>query len=186
MVDFLYWYISFYQEYKSAAIMASFKSFLPKKCFVSRNGKELEIDTVHLVPGDICYVKSGDAIPADMRILKSSDFKVDNSSLTGESETQTRTTENTQENAMEATNLAFFGTNCAKGKCTGLIIRTGDSTLIGTIAHLASSTRNVKTPIALEIEHFIHIVSAVAVFLGVSFLIIGKVRGEDDITNLVL
>jgi sodium/potassium-transporting ATPase subunit alpha len=176
---------SFYQEYKSAAIMEGFKSFLPQTCNVKRNGKVLAVDAVKLVPGDVVLVKAGDAIPADLRVMEATDFKVDNSSLTGESDAQTRTNQNSEENPMEATNLAFFGTNCAKGKATGIVIKIGDGTLIGSIAKLASSTSTVKTPIAIEIEHFIHIVSSVAVFLGVSFLIIGIIRKEDPITNLV-
>jgi len=176
---------SFYQEYKSAAIMEGFKNFLPRKCMVMRSGKKIEIDAEELVRGDVVFVVSGDAIPADFRVVESADFKVDNSSLTGESDAQTRTTENSFQNPIEATNLAFYGTNCAKGKATGIVIRTGDSTLIGTIAKLAAETDIVKTPIAIEIEHFIHIVSAVAVFLGVSFFLVGIFRGEDHVTNLV-
>lgn len=184
-VTFVTGIFSFYQEYKSAAIMEGFKSFLPREAAVIRNGSARTIDAEELVPGDLVKVKAGDAMPADLRVLEATDFKVDNSSLTGESDAQTRTTENHEENPMEATNLAFFGTNCAKGKALGLVIKTGDTTLIGSIAHLASSTDNVKTPIAIEIEHFIHIVSSVAVFLGVSFLIIGFVNKEEPVTNLV-
>merc|ERR1719445_201876 len=176
---------SFYQEYNANAIMEGFKDFLPKKCWVVRNnGESIEINAELIVPGDVVDIKAGDAIPADLRIMTASDFKVDNSSLTGESDAQTRTNKNTEENPTEATNLAFFGTNCAKGKCRGIVIKTGDSTLIGTIAALTTSTDNVKTPIAIEIEHFIHIVSGVAVFLGVSFFIIGATL-YDYITNLV-
>jgi sodium/potassium-transporting ATPase subunit alpha len=176
---------AFWQEYKSAEIMKGFLSFLPDYCNIKRNGKEFEILAETLVPGDIVFVKAGDRIPADLRILEATDFKVDNSSLTGESDAQTRTTENLQENPMEATNLAFFGTNAAKGSATGIVIRTGDNTLIGTIAKMTTSTDNMKTPIAIEIEHFIHIITFVACFIGVSFLIIGMVRKEDPITNLV-
>lgn len=176
---------SFYQEYNANAIMEGFKDFLPKKCWVVRNnGESIEINAELIVPGDVVDIKAGDAIPADLRVMTASDFKVDNSSLTGESDAQTRSNKNTEENPMEATNLAFFGTNCAKGKCRGIVIKTGDDTLIGTIAALTTSTDNVKTPIAIEIEHFIHIVSGVAVFLGVSFFIIGATL-YDYITNLV-
>merc|ERR1712025_27482 len=58
-------------------------------------------------------------------------------------------------------------------------------TLIGSIAALAAGTDTVKTPIAIEIEHFIHIITAVAVVLGTTFLCIGVARGETVITSLV-
>lgn len=177
---------SFYQNYKSAAVMESFKNFLPEEVNVVREEQNKVVDSKDVVPGDIVKVKAGDKIPADIRVLKSSDFKVDNASLTGESDAQTRNPEvSKDENAMEATNLAFFGTNCAKGSCTGIVIRTGDKTLIGIIASLATDTKEVKTPIAIEIEHFIHVVSGIAVFLGVTFLIIGFVIGYEAIYNLV-
>lgn len=184
VVTFLTGIFSFYQEYNANAIMEGFKDFLPKKCEVIRNGQSFNIDAETLVPGDVVCVKAGDAIPADLRIMQATDFKVDNASLTGESDAQTRTNKNTEENPMEATNLAFFGTNCAKGKAKGIVIKIGDSTLIGTIAALTAKTDDKKTPIAIEIEHFIHIVSAVAVFLGVSFFIIGASM-YDPLTNLV-
>jgi len=178
---------SFYQNFKSAAAMESFKNFLPKQVKVKRGGKEYSVEAKELVPGDIVNIIAGDKIPADLRVAKSSDFKVDNSSLTGESDAQTRKEDvDEEENCMEASNLAFFGTNCAKGNCIGIVIRTGDNTLMGIIAHLATATEKVKTPIALEIEHFIHIVSGIAVFLGVSFFIIGWAEGDKDlVTNLV-
>ncbi len=61
-------------------------------------------------------VKSGDKIPADIRILQSIEMKVDNSALTGESEPLLRTTDCSHpDNPMETSNLAFFGTLCKEG-----------------------------------------------------------------------
>lgn len=68
-----------------------------------------------VVVGDVVEVKGGDRIPADMRIILSQGCKVDNSSLTGESEPQTRSPENTNPNPLETRNLAFFSTNCVEG-----------------------------------------------------------------------
>ena len=93
-------------------------------------------------------------IPADVRIISSSSCKVDNSSLTGESEPQTRTPENTNENPLETRNLAFFSTNCVEGVGQGIVINTGDRTIMGRIANLASGLEMNETPIAQEIEHF--------------------------------
>lgn len=58
------------------------------------------------------------------------------------------------------------------GTCKGIVIRCGDNTVMGRIANLASGLEVGETPIAKEIGHFIHIVTGVAVFLGVSFFII--------------
>jgi len=97
---------------------------------------------------------------------------VDNSSLTGESEPQSRNNECTSDNPLETKNLAFFSTNAVEGTAVGIVVNIGDNTVMGRIANLASGLGSGKTPIALELEHFIHIITGVAVFLGVTFLII--------------
>jgi len=163
---------SYYQESKSSKIMESFAKMVPQEAVVLRDGKKLNINAVDCVIGDVVFVKFGDRVPADLRVVESKGFKVDNSSLTGESEPQGRTSECTSENPLETKNLAFFSTNAVEGTATGIVVRTGDDTVMGRIANLASGLGSGKTPIALEIEHFIHIVTGVAVFLGVTFLII--------------
>lgn len=177
---------SFYQDYQSAAVMAGFKDFLPPQSIVIRDGKDpSQIASEDVVPGDLVKIKSGDKIPADVRVVRFANFKVDNSSLTGESEAQKRTADNKFENLLEATNCAFYGTLCVSGSCEGIVFATGDNTVIGKIAKLASSTGTVKTPIAIEIEHFIHIISAVAIILGVTFFIISASKGTETVKNLV-
>merc|ERR1712088_722334 len=118
------------------------------------------------------YVKFGDRLPADIRVTESMGFKVDNSSLTGESEPQARSNEHTHENPLETKNLAFFSTNAVEGTATGIVVNVGDNTVMGRIAGLASGLESGDTPIAKEIAHFIHLITGVAVFLGVSFCII--------------
>jgi sodium/potassium-transporting ATPase subunit alpha len=182
---------SFYQDAKSDAVMEGFKNFLPSMCTVIRDGRECDIDATELVPGDIVKVVNGNKIPADFRVIEASNFKVDNSSLTGEAEEQKRTPDICEvssaikDEPMEATNVAFYGTLCVNGKATGIVIRTGDNTIIGTIAGLTAGTKAVETPIHKEINHFLAIVSYVAVFLGITFLIIGFIIGVDPLNNLV-
>ena len=97
---------------------------------------------------------------------------MDNSSLTGESEPQSRGPDCSSDNPLETRNLAFFSTNAVEGTATGVVVKCGDNTVMGRIANLASGLGSGKTPIAIELEHFIHIITGVAVFLGVSFVII--------------
>jgi len=138
------------------------------------------------VRGDIVLIEAGDSIPADIRILASNEMKVDNSSLTGESEMLVRTVECTNEdNPLETNNLAFFGTLCKEGTATAIVINIGDLTIIGRIAHLASTAENEDTPLKREIHYFIKIITGVALFLGITFFIIAAVFGYPYITNLV-
>nr|XP_020649929.1 potassium-transporting ATPase alpha chain 2 [Pogona vitticeps] len=163
---------AYYQEAKSTNIMASFSKMIPQQALVLRDAEKKEIPADQLVVGDIVEIKGGDRIPADIRLIASQGCKVDNSSLTGESEPQARSCEFTHENPLETKNIAFYSTTCLEGTGTGIVINTGDNTIIGRIASLASGVGNEKTPIALEIEHFVHIVAGVAISIGVLFFII--------------
>ncbi|XP_022668605.1 sodium/potassium-transporting ATPase subunit alpha-like isoform X4 [Varroa destructor] len=168
---------SYYQEARSSKIMESFKNMVPQYAVVIRDGHKMNLPAEEVVAGDIVEVKGGDRVPADMRVIQAQGFKVDNSSLTGESEPQTRSPEMTNENPLETRNLAFFSTNCVEGTGLGVVINTGDRTVMGRIANLASGLEMGETPIAREIAHFIHIITGVAVFLGVSFFIIAFILG---------
>uniref|UniRef100_A0A8C3L279 Sodium/potassium-transporting ATPase subunit alpha n=1 Tax=Chrysolophus pictus TaxID=9089 RepID=A0A8C3L279_CHRPC len=166
---------SYYQEAKSSKIMESFKNMVPQQALVVRNGEKMSINAEGVVVGDLVEVKGGDRIPADLRIISAHGCKVDNSSLTGESEPQTRSPDFSNENPLETRNIAFFSTNCVEGTARGIVISTGDRTVMGRIASLASGLEGGKTPIAMEIEHFIHLITGVAVFLGVSFFILSLI-----------
>ncbi|XP_009863609.1 PREDICTED: sodium/potassium-transporting ATPase subunit alpha-1 [Apaloderma vittatum] len=166
---------SYYQEAKSSKIMESFKNLVPQQALVIRNGEKISINAEGVVVGDLVEVKGGDRIPADLRIISAHGCKVDNSSLTGESEPQTRSPDFSNENPLETRNIAFFSTNCVEGTARGIVISTGDRTVMGRIASLASGLEGGKTPIAMEIEHFIHLITGVAVFLGVSFFILSLI-----------
>jgi len=168
---------SYYQESKSAKIMESFKNLVPQYALVIRDGEKVNIKAEELTLGDIIEVKFGDRLPADMRVVEATNFKVDNSSLTGESEPQTRTPEYTNENPLETKNLAFFSTNAVEGTAKGIVVNIGDHSVMGRIAGLASGLESGDTPIAKEIAHFVHLITAVAVFLGVSFFIIAFILG---------
>ncbi|XP_068098327.1 potassium-transporting ATPase alpha chain 2-like [Hyperolius riggenbachi] len=176
---------AYYQEAKSTNIMAGFKNMVPQQALVLRDGQRVELIAEKLVVGDIVYLKGGDKIPADLRIIESHGCKVDNSSLTGESEAQPRVTDCTDENPLETKNIGFYSTTCLEGAASGIVINTGDRTVIGRIASLASQVGDQKTPIALEIEHFVHLISGLAVFVGVVFFIISIAMGYSALNAII-
>merc|ERR1712012_1352018 len=177
---------SYYQESKSAKIMEGFKNLVPQYALVRRNnGEKLTVPADTLTLGDIVEIKFGDRCPADLRVLEARGFKVDNSSLTGESEPQARGPEFTHENPLETKNLAFFSTNAVEGTAVGMVVNIGDNTVMGRIAGLASGLEGGQTPIAKEIEHFIHIITGVAVFLGVTFFIIAFILGYNWLDSVI-
>ena len=96
--------------------MESFKNMVPQFALVVRDGQKTTMKAELLSIGDIVEVKFGDRIPADIRIIEARQFKVDNSSLTGESEPQSRSPDFTHDDPLETKNLAFFSTNAVEGK----------------------------------------------------------------------
>ncbi|CAN2388096.1 potassium:proton exchanging ATPase activity [Pristimantis euphronides] len=185
VVVFLTGCFAYFQEAKSTNIMASFNQMIPQQAIITRDGEKLEIPATELVVGDLVDIKGGDRIPADLRLVYAQGCKVDNSSLTGESEAQSRSSEFTHENPLESKNIAFYSTICLEGTAKGFVINTGDRTIIGRIASLTSGVGNEKTPIAVEIEHFVHIVAGVAVSVGVLFFIIAMCMGYTVLNSII-
>ena len=77
---------SYMQASKSAEMMAQFENFIPPVAYVIREGRETKVDAKYIVPGDIVKVKGGENIPCDICVFKANEMKVNNASLTGESE----------------------------------------------------------------------------------------------------
>jgi sodium/potassium-transporting ATPase subunit alpha len=175
----------FYQEFKSGKILESFKNMLPEQALVCRDGKKQHMPAEQIVVGDLVHVETGSRIPADIRIIKSSGLKVDNSSLTGEAEPQSRSSECTHNNPLETKNLAFFSTFAVEGSGVGIVIRTGDNTAMGRIATLATGIEDEETHLAQEMRHFIHLVTVVAFTFGITFFIISIALGYQLVDSFV-
>ncbi|PPQ63350.1 hypothetical protein CVT24_006723 [Panaeolus cyanescens] len=175
LVAFINASIDFYQIQKSEAILASFLAMIPPSCRVIRDGTISTIPAADLVKGDIVLLRSGDKTPADLVLFSSTDLKVDNSSLTGESEPQERfaAPHGSKLRAVEAENLAFNSTLIVNGEAWGIVVRTGDHTFIGQIASLTGGESGNESPLAVEIGRFVVIVSCIAILFAVVFFAVG-------------
>jgi len=100
-------------------------------------------------------------------------MKVDNSSLTGESDPQSRNPINEHKNPLEASNLAFNGSLVVNGEGYGLVIRTGDNTVLGQIAGLTAGEDSGKSPLSREIDDFVKIIATIAISTAIVFFLIG-------------
>jgi sodium/potassium-transporting ATPase subunit alpha len=117
-------------------------------------------------------------------MIKTSEMKVNNASLTGESEDLLRLPEEKAKNIFESPNVAFFGTSCTNGSGIGIVFKTGDATVIGQIANLAQSASSGPTPIGIEIDRFVKIIAAIAIVMGVFFFAINFAFGYTIVTNI--
>ena len=98
-----------------------------------------------------------------------------NKLFSGESEAQSRTDYPTNNNPIESKNMAFFSTFCVAGEGKGIVIATGDDTMIGRLAGLTSYLSKTQTPLSKEIHHFVHLITFVAMICGMLFFILSLI-----------
>ncbi|MBU1030028.1 MAG: HAD-IC family P-type ATPase [Nanoarchaeota archaeon] len=176
---------TFVQEYQSEKIMESFKKMLPQKASVIRDGKIQEIEANEIVPGDIIFLNEGEKVPADARLIEQNSLKVDNSSITGESEPQLRKLECTHKNILESRNMVFSGTLVQSGNGKALVYGTGINTQIGDIVKLTKETEGSETPLRKELNHFIKVISTIAIILSLVFFITSFFIGNTLIRSII-
>lgn len=132
--------LRFTQEFRSQVTADNLKSLVPTTTAIKRSGKKPEeINMNEVVPGDIIYLAAGDMIPADMKLIKTTDLFISQSSLTGESDPVEKFAKALEENdgdtnVADIENVALMGTIVVSGAAQGLVIGTGNNTYFGTIA----------------------------------------------------
>ena len=149
--------LDFFESYRSNKAAEKLKEMVATTAVVIRNGKEVEVPVKNITLGDIVLLSAGSLIPADLRIIEAKDLYVGQSSLTGESDSVKKSVEleNADEkvdNIAELDNICFMGTNVISGSAKGIVIKTGDSTYFGKIAHTISSGKE-KTAFQKGIEN---------------------------------
>uniref|UniRef100_T1IXJ6 P-type ATPase A domain-containing protein n=1 Tax=Strigamia maritima TaxID=126957 RepID=T1IXJ6_STRMM len=178
--------LTYYQEVEATQLMASFNVLVPHHSLVLRNGLKDTVPAADVVTGDIIYVEAGDQIPCDLYIIESNAFKVDNSSLTGESEPQTRSPGFSNDNPFETKNLAFLSTYAIEGSCCGIAIRTGDNTAIGKVAHLTSTVKGVQKPIAKDLAIFVRVLCIISITVGILCFVFARIYHFPWVESLLL
>lgn len=168
----------FVEERKSSNLMKNFASFLPTFCQVKRNGQLVNVDATELVVGDIITIKGGDKIPADVRLTESNQAKVEKSGLTGETEPIPLSVTTADPNIYETRNVALFGTSMLEGTATGMVINTGDRTIMGKIARVASDTSSASSSLQKEINYTTGMLAAMALCLILT-VVLGYYFGVD-------
>jgi sodium/potassium-transporting ATPase subunit alpha len=184
-VVFLNSLFTYLQERQSERILESFHKMLPQAIPVLRDGVERRVAAADLVPGDVIPLNEGDRIPADCRLLACNALKIDLSALTGESEPQLRALRCTHEVLLESRNMAFSGALVQSGVGLAVVHATGMDTEIGRIVALTKGVAEVKTPLRLELERFVRVVSLISIAMGLTFFGIGLALGQDHIASLL-
>lgn len=166
--------IGYIQEYKAEQGVRALKKMLVSKARVLRNGKEKEIHSEQLVPGDVVLLASGTKVPADLRLLKTYELKVEEAMLTGESIPAEKSTSPIREDNLtpgDQKNMTFMGTIVVSGRAKGVVVETGEKTVLGLIAEKVRETISIKTPLQDKLERFAKLIGIVIV--GFSAIIFG-------------
>jgi Ca2+-transporting ATPase len=154
------------------------------KARVIRNGKCTWLPAKELVPGDLVILEAGNAVPADMRITESVNLKIEEASLTGESNPIDKITTPLEVIDLplgDKKNMAFKGTFVSYGRGSGFVIATGMQTELGRIAKMLQG-QEALTPLQIRMMSFSKKLSLLILFLCIVFFIAGWIRGEHLIT----
>ncbi|MFC2069433.1 cation-translocating P-type ATPase, partial [Chloroflexota bacterium] len=174
--------IGFLQEGKAESSLEALKKMMVPQCTVLRGGQEKTIPTREVVPGDIIILEDGDRIPADLRLFSVKGLSVDEATLTGESipvQKHVDALENPNLSPGDQVNMCFSGTFVTRGRGRGLVVTTGEQTLLGQIAHIMQQTKKIDPPIMRKMATFTKLIIIVCVLFGVVNFILGTFLGYE-------
>jgi Ca2+-transporting ATPase len=176
------------QELKARASVDALAQLQVPHAHVWRDGRVEEVESTQLVPGDIVLLEAGDVVPADGRIVTSATLELQESALTGESAPVAKdgaTVLDADTVLGDRTNLVFQNTQVTRGTATAVVTATGESTQMGRIADMVTSTQRSRSPLQQELDGMTKVFGLVA-WLAVGIIaIFGIARGQ-DIDTLVL
>lgn len=168
------------QEGKAQNTLLALRRFAETSATVLRDGKELIIPDAEVMPGDIIVLQEGEKVPADARIIFANTLKVDEASLTGESEPVVKTdTVLTVErlSVADQKNMVFKGTHILSGNGTAVVVATGLATEIGKIAQKIA-TIDTEIPLKTNIRYLSRIIIVAVIIINISLIILGVLSGK--------
>ena len=173
--------IGFFQEQRAEKSLEKLKQLSAPHIRVLRNGEWLTIPAEQAVVGDVVRIKTGDRVPADLRIIEANSLQTEESMLTGESipvEKHADAINSDNLSLQDQVNIAFKSTLVTKGNGLGIVIHTGMNTEIGKIATLMDETKHVPTPLELKLKELGKILIFVVFLLTALTVLIGVYHGQ--------
>ena len=165
------------QEMKAEKSIEALKKMSAPVAKVRRNGKVLTINGEDIVPGDIVILEAGNYVPADLRLINTNNLKIEESSLTGETEAVLKDEKAVFSNDKiplgDMCNLAFAGTAVVNGHGEGIVINIGMSTEVGKIANMIMTNEAPTTPIQKKLEEVGKILGIACIIICAFIFVIG-------------
>lgn len=169
--------IGYYQESNASDALDKIKQMLSIEATVYRDGQRKDVPAEDLVVGDTVFLEAGDNVPADLRIIDSDNLRIQESALTGESNSVAKIAEALENDLplAEQKNMAFASTAVTNGSGSGIVVATAQDTEIGKISNEVSSVKQRKTPLMQIIDSLGTNVSYFIVAASVIIFIIGLI-----------
>lgn len=180
--------IGFIQEYRAEKAMDALKKMTITQTHVIRENQSQIISSSELVPGDLVIMEAGNVVPADIRLFETHSFRVDESSLTGESIPIDKISHDlTDENIPlgDQLNMTFKGTLVTNGRAKGVVVTTGMNTELGKIAGMLQQ-EEAATPLQERMTKFGKNLSYIILLICVILFISGVIRGENPFEILLV
>jgi Ca2+-transporting ATPase len=173
--------IGYTQELKAEKNVRALKRLIVPRARVVRNGREMEIDSEGLVPGDVVVLASGAKVPADIRLIKALEVRIDEAMLTGESLPAEKGVREIPEDNLtygDQLNMAFMGTVVVHGRAKGVVVETGQRTVLGQIASKVQETSTLKAPLQEKFDRFAKTIGFIVLIASAVLFIVGILSGE--------
>ncbi|MFW6324390.1 MAG: cation-translocating P-type ATPase [Desulfovibrionales bacterium] len=169
------------QEYRAEQALAALKSLATPHAKVLREGKVHDIEAALVVPGDVLVMERGARIAADARVISSSELKVDESALTGESEPVPKKTDTLDPGTAMADrkNMVFMSTLVTGGRARAVVVATGMETAMGGIAGEVRTAERERTPLQRRLGKLSMYIGLFAIFLAGAVFVLGLLRTYD-------
>ncbi|MEV0665826.1 cation-translocating P-type ATPase [Actinomadura luteofluorescens] len=166
------------QEHQAERAVEALAAYLPDQAHVVRDGAARSVEATGLVPGDLIVLEEGGKVPADARLTDGA-LELDLSMLTGESAPVDRVAAPAEQGValLHEPNLVFSGTTCTGGQARAIVFATGGHTELGRIAALSQRAPRGESPLEAQVKRVAWLIAAVAVGMGVVFLLIGALVG---------
>ena len=168
-----------FQEWKANKNVEALTKLIEIRTKIIRSGKEIEVYSSNLVPGDIVLLSSGDKISADLRLIEANNLTIDESVLTGESTSVTKTSSTINKDVIlaERKNMAYAGTSVLSGRGIGIVTATGLNTELGEIAKKVNTTKDTKSPLTIRMEKFSKQITFLVIAMAILITIILYSKG---------
>jgi P-type Ca2+ transporter type 2C len=179
--------VGFIQEYRAEKAMEALKKMTVANMKVTRNNSVMTVSSAALVPGDIILLEAGNVVPADIRLFETVQLKVNEASLTGESqaiEKQTHKLTAPDLSPGDRINIAFKGTYVTYGRGKGIVVATAMETELGKIAKMLQEP-GIQTPLQKRLAVFGRNLAYIVLFICALVFAVGYLRGEDIVLMLL-